>query len=162
MSLEKIVADVVALNGGELVGRTRLQKTIYLLEQLGMKSGAKFVYHHYGPFSADVVTAWEFSELLHDFRTSKRQGNHGMYTIFESRETPQERVGALGVETVRSVLEKLRGVSDFVLELAATIVFLRRNGYPDSAEQEVTVRKPLKATPERLARARRLIGELGL
>jgi hypothetical protein len=60
------------------------------------------------------------------------------------------------------VLEELRGVSDFVLELVATIVFLRRNGYPDSAEQEVAVRKPLKATPERLERARRLIGELGL
>jgi uncharacterized protein YwgA len=162
MSLERIVTDVVALNGGQLAGRTRLQKTIYLLDQLGMNSGAAFIYHHYGPFSSDVVSAWEFSEVMHDFRTTKRPGNYGSYTLFESNETAHDQIGGLDQDEVRSVLSKLRGVSDIVLELAATIVFLKRNGYERSAEQEVAIRKPLKATPERLTRAQTLIAELRL
>jgi len=34
---------------GELVGKVRLQKTVYLLDQIGMGSGFTYEYHHYGP-----------------------------------------------------------------------------------------------------------------
>lgn len=162
MNLERIVAEVVALNDArQLAGRTRLQKTIYLLDQLGLESGAEFIYHHYGPFSSDVVSAWEMSELIYDFKTEDRSGNYGRYTVFRSQVPPSTQVGALPAEDVRRYLQRLAAASDIVLELAATVVFLEREGYGDPYD-EVTIRKPLKATSQRLASARQLISELGL
>jgi hypothetical protein len=49
-----------------------------------------------------------------------------------------------------------------VLELAATAVYLREHGYPETSWDEVRVRKPLKATDARLAQAKALVGELKL
>ena len=49
------VAKVIELNGGELIGRTRLQKTFYFLERLGVGFGFDFQYHHYGPDRKSVV-----------------------------------------------------------------------------------------------------------
>jgi hypothetical protein len=37
--------------GGEVVGKIRLQKEVYLLDQIGLQSGFPFEYHHYGPYS---------------------------------------------------------------------------------------------------------------
>ena len=61
--LDDLVVGTVALSGGELVGRIRMQKVVYLLDQLGMRSGATFEYHHYGPYSeavSDAVTDAKF------------------------------------------------------------------------------------------------------
>ena len=56
----------------------------------------------------------------------------------------------------------MASVSDVVLELAATMVFLQRNGYAKGFVEEVRERKPLKATEDRLDRAQKLIKKLGL
>ena len=42
MEREEIVAAVVAAAGGQLIGRVRLQKAVYLLERLGLNSGFEF------------------------------------------------------------------------------------------------------------------------
>ncbi|HQU09580.1 MAG TPA: hypothetical protein PLV25_06435, partial [Opitutales bacterium] len=57
MDREDIVVAVVAAAGGTLTSRVRLQKTIYLLDQLNLKSGFSFEYYHYGPFSRDLDNA---------------------------------------------------------------------------------------------------------
>jgi len=54
---EDKVAAVVDAAGGTLVSRVRLQKTVYLLDQLGLGSGFEFEYHHYGPYSRDLDIA---------------------------------------------------------------------------------------------------------
>jgi hypothetical protein len=48
------------------------------------------------------------------------------------------------------------------LEAAASIVFLRKNGYPDDPVAETRRRKPATATVNRIEKAQRLIAELGL
>lgn len=46
---------VAAVPGGELVGKVRLQKTVYLLDQLGLNSGFSYEYHHYGRYSEELA-----------------------------------------------------------------------------------------------------------
>jgi len=46
MNYEDIVVGIVALNAGRLVGKTRLQKTAYLLEKCGMNAEFNFGYHN--------------------------------------------------------------------------------------------------------------------
>jgi len=57
MEREQIVAAVVAAARGPLIGRVRLQKTVYLLDRVGLNSGFDYEYHHYGPYSRDLDNA---------------------------------------------------------------------------------------------------------
>ena len=51
----ELATAIVRDAGGEIVGRTRLQKTAYLLEVTGLGSGVYFAYRHYGPYSEDLA-----------------------------------------------------------------------------------------------------------
>ena len=51
MNYPVAVTALVNLNGGRIVGKTRLQKTVYLLKECGIDLGFDFDYHHYGPYS---------------------------------------------------------------------------------------------------------------
>ena len=55
MNSEDIVVSLISMHGDELVGRTRLQKQAYLLHRCGANFDVSFVYHHYGPYSFDLV-----------------------------------------------------------------------------------------------------------
>ncbi len=165
MSTEKLVADVVSLNKEQkLVGKTRLQKTFFLLDQLGMNSGAEFSYHYYGPYSADVASAAEMATLFYKFDADEKVSakRSVSYTSYSSREDPPARLGAMSSTQAREALRAMGDVSDTVLELAATMVFLKRNGFPKKYVDEVRARKPLKATGDRLQRAQELIDRLHL
>src|ERR1017187_3825518 len=54
MAKASSVVRIVRLNGGRLIGKTRLQKTTYFLEALDAGFGFEFSYHHYGPYSEEL------------------------------------------------------------------------------------------------------------
>ena len=170
MNPEDIVAGLVALNGGDLVGRTRLQKQTYLLDRCGANFGLRFTYHHYGPYSFELAGGCVDAEAEGWVRIEERAGRHGVpYAIFTSTGdgAPPNFLGELSAARVRSLLEEMRGVSDIVLELAATVVFLRDEwSYygkgKTGAVEETKARKSLKATEGRIGEALDLLGKLGL
>lgn len=158
-----IVVGVVALNGGELVGKTRLQKTLYLLDACGLGSGFSYEYHHFGPFSAALAEAADDAQTLKRLVQETRQGSYEVpYTVFRTDVAAPEAVGTLSAVAVSDMLRMLRGYTAIDLEIAATLHYLRENGYQGGEEQEVVVRKPLKATPERIEKAKGLLTNLHL
>ena len=170
MNAEDIVVDLVALNGGELVGRTRMQKQAYLLDRCGAEFGLLFIYHHYGPYCFDLAGAMHDAKAERRIEAEERSGRHGVpYTIFRSKNGAgyPATLGSLDAQKARALLERMKQVSDIVLELAATIVFLRDDwDYFDkprtTAVQETKARKSLKATDERIAKALKLLCDLDL
>lgn len=168
MNAEDIVVGLIALQGGELVGRTRLQKQVYLLHRCGANFDLPFVYHHYGPYSFDLASGWTDARAEGRIEIEERPGRNGiLYAIFHLKggAKPPDRLGELSAVEVRPLLEKMTDVSDIVLELAATIVFLRedaryRDG--DRAVEETKARKPFKAVGKRIDKAIALIAALGL
>ncbi len=168
MNVEEIVTGLVALNGGELIGRTRLQKQAYLLDRCGANFGLRFIYHHYGPYCFDLVDGLTDALAEKRITMEEKPGRHGVpYAIFKSKEEPPPPLGALSACQASAFLDKLKGASDIVLELAATMVFLRDEwdyygkGEIDPVE-ETKARKPLKATDERIEKAVALLRDLGL
>ena len=164
-SHEDAVVGVVALNGGEIVGRTRLQKTTYLLERSGLAVGFKYIYHNYGPFSVDVADAADLAMYGERLSVEKQFGQYGVpYFTFNTDEDAPNEVGDLTADEVRTRLATMRPYSSLVLELAATIAYLqeRKGMTPEEAEREVRLLKPAKATDEFVAKARELLGVLGL
>ena len=170
MNGEDIVVSLVAFNDSKLVGRTRLQKQAYLLDRCGANFGLQFTYHHYGPYSFELAAGCADAEADGLISVDEAIGGYGVhYATFRSKADGKkpDRLGKLPAATVSDKLGKIRGVSDIVLELAATIVFLRDEwnyygkGRVDPVE-ETKARKSLKATKERIDTALDLIRALGL
>lgn len=168
MQREDVVAAVLRAAGGELVGRVRLQKTVYLLDKLGMGSGFSYEYHHYGPYSRDldsaVADAKAFNRLEEQYK--HRMSDGAMYSIFalkkEAPETSDEAYGELGADRAKELLGVLSAANVTVLELAATVYWLFAEEKCADWRREITKRKGRKVQGGRLEKAVDLLKQLGL
>jgi hypothetical protein len=135
-----------------VVGRTRLQKISYLLSTSGLESGFSFSCRHYGPFSEDLATAARDADLLGLIKEYEQPTSWGgTYSTYEVDST-QPPTGA----AVRAALATEAARADAVqLELAATAVFLAKEGHNDPWA-ETARRKPEKANDGRLDKAKEL------
>lgn len=146
--------EIVRDAGGEIVGRTRLQKIAYLMEIGGLESGFTFEYKHYGPFSEDLATAVDIAVAFGDLKEAEKTAEWGgKYSIF--------RVDS-GVSTASSSRSKFiseaKRIDAVELELAATAAYLfLAEGYGsrknDNPWTETARRKPQKADKGRLQKA---------
>lgn len=146
----KDVASIVAA-AGEIVGRTRLQKTAAVLEMAGVGFGFPFSYYKFGPFSDELVDSADRAVALGYVREEEhRAAWGGRYSIFRSTEVK------LSGNPARDALINLsRDADSIVLELAVTAAFLAREGY-DDPWGEVAERKPEKITRARISSAKSL------
>ena len=162
--LDDLVVGTVALSGGELVGRIRLQKIIYLLDQLGMNSGALFEYHHYGPYSeaiSDAVTDAKFWKKIEE-RVNFRAIDGAPYSSFKTESPVPNILGDLQAEEAKRFLDKFASYKSTVLELAATIHWLAFVEKVPDWRAEVERRKADKIGNGRVDIAFNLLKEIGL
>ena len=154
------VAAIIRDAGGEIVGRTRLQKTVYLLSVAGLEDGFSFAYKHYGPFSEAVATAARDGHLLGRLKeTVKKTAWGGTYSVYQVADALDAGVPHQQAPARRELATAASAASPVELELAATAVFLHREGASDPWA-ETARRKPEKARDGRLERARSLLGDL--
>lgn len=164
LELDQLVVGTVALAGGELVGRIRLQKVVYLLDQLGMNSGAPFEYHHYGPYSEAVSDAITDAKFWGDIKeaVSFRVADGAPYSAFKTENPEPGQLGDLSAEDAKVYLAKLAVHSSTVLELAATVHWLAFKERCVDWRDEIEVRKAGKTNNGRLDRAMALLRDLRL
>ena len=163
MGQAEYVSAIVRLSGGEIVGKTRLQKIAFLLQAKGSGfAGADFDYHNFGPYSAELAFAADDAESLGLLTVEERRGYHSVpYTVFRSTEFAANLDDGNEMKACRADLKVMNRYSALVLELAATAVYLQRNGYAESFWKEVKKRKSLKATAPRIQSAKDLLRQLG-
>ena len=162
MTTPDAVKAILDCNGGRMVGRTRLQKSAYFLEAAGVGDGFDFSYHYYGPYSEDLAVAASDANALGLIHTSWESSQAGLsYAVYEA-----SRPKTLGVDgkTARreEILRILAGYDAISLELAATAHYLAKNGYKADPWEETRRRKSMKATGDRVAKAKRLLNELAI
>lgn len=150
------VAKLVRDAGGRIVGRTKLQKTAYLLCVAGLEEGLPFAYKHYGPYSEDLAAAARDADLLGLLNETEQQTTWGgTYSTYVVDEQPDP-----GANAARRRLAAEAASADAVeLELAATAVFLALEGHTDPWA-ETARRKPEKAENGRVDRAKALYRRL--
>jgi uncharacterized protein YwgA len=161
---EELVKKVLQAADGRIVGRIRLQKIFYLLEQFGMGSGFRFSYHHYGPYSEELSSSVMRAQYLDKFiREDEELTSYGapysVYTL-SVEEPPPEDVGSLPFETARNLLAAMKSETSVVLELAATIHWLKEKEKIANWQEELRTRKPTKATPDLTGRAEALLAQV--
>lgn len=137
--------------GGEIVGRTRLQKIGYLMDLAGFETGFTFEYRHYGPFSEDLAQgiqlAGAFNLVEEEERPTEWGGFYSVYRAQGAREHPSDADRSRFASAAREM-------GAVVLELAATAAYLAsEEGHRDPWE-ETARRKPDKAADGRLAKAK--------
>jgi uncharacterized protein len=162
---EDVVTAVVAAAGGQLAGRVRLQKTVHLLDRLGLGSGFDYEYHHYGPYSRDLdnATADAKAFKLVDETFEHRVSDGAMYSIFRLAGEPKDDAyGELGRERTAELVRDFARTNITVLELAATVDWLWREERYADWQSEITRRKGIKVQGGRLEKALALLSEIGL
>lgn len=159
------VPGLVHAAGGKIVGKVRLQKLVYLLDQLGLESGFSYEYRHYGPYSADlaeqVLDDVIFARLVEKEERRLSDGvPYAMYTA--GLDVDVTAHGPLASARIRSALAALQQRSATVLELAATMhwlaVFERRQDW----RKDLCIRKGVKADNGRDQQAFDLLHALAL
>ncbi len=149
-------ADIVRDAGGQLVGRTRLQKVAYLTHLAGFSDDFEFEYRHYGPFSEDLARAMEIATGIGLVKEEeKRTDWGGWYSIYEIDDRGEPAAGA---DRRRFVAAAAR-IGSIELELAATAAFLyAKEGIGQNNDgdpwAETERRKPQEAAEGRLERAK--------
>jgi len=154
------VARIIRLSGGRLVGKTRLQKSAYLLESLGIGFDLDFEYHHYGPYSEELASLADDARALGFLDVEwKRTADGSEYAIY--RDTGKNITTDSVVDDQRREVLRILGEYPAVeLELAATADFLAKNGYGAMAWEETRRRKASKISQERVALAQELLDRL--
>lgn len=143
-------AEIVRDAGGEIVGRTRLQKVAYLLELAGLGSGFEFEYHHYGPYSENLAYATRVAKAFGLLTENEQTASWGgVYSIFR---TP-DSAGAPNPERAQFAAAAAK-IGPIALELAATAAYLSAvEGHQDPWAETARL-KPEKASKERLDAAK--------
>lgn len=153
---------------GEIVGKVRLQKVVYLLDQLGMNSGFSYEYHHYGPYSDQLADKVDSDVIFGHIEENVRQRvSDGVpYSVFSLAKLDDgeagDRLGDLTADEARDALTRMRDRSATVLELAATIHWLSSVEQIDDWHGELIRRKGVKTEQGRADQALQLLSDLGL
>ncbi|WP_058634327.1 hypothetical protein [Aureimonas ureilytica] len=162
----ELVTEIVEAAGGEIVGRIRLQKIVYLLEKMGMDGGFKFSYYHYGPYSEDLTSAVDVARFA-DKAIVEEVGHTSYgspYSIYKLGRpaSPSQQLGSLDAERARSAIARMKRDQSVVIELAATIYWLKEEERVPDWVSELKRRKANKATDPNIALAERLLADIGL
>jgi uncharacterized protein YwgA len=156
-----VAARIIQDAGGELIGRTRLQKVTYLSQLAGFGDEFSFEYHHYGPYSEDLALGMEIAAELGPVTEEEKQAEWGgRYSIYKLR-NPLPPANPLRA----AFLRQAKAIDANELELAATAAYLfavdgigrTKDGNP---WEETRKRKPQKAGDGRLERAARAYDRL--
>ena len=135
---EKVVR-LVQEAGGRVVGRTRLQKIVCLLELADVEDGFRFSYHLFGPYSEELSNAIERAVLFDKIHEkNEKAGWGGTYSIYTTKES------AVADSPIRKgIIEVANSAGAIALELAATAAYLAKTKV-DNPWYEVVQRKPEK------------------
>ncbi len=163
---QDLLYAVLQAAGGEIVGRIRLQKIVYLLEQLGMNGSLNFAYYHFGPYSEDVSRALDLETLTSRRLSETEAQTQAGYTfsIFRTKTTEArpEKVGDLPMARASALIQIMKAPTSTEIELAATIHWLRHHEKIADWRKELGIRKGAKGTPDRVKRAIDLLCKVGL
>jgi uncharacterized protein YwgA len=155
-----LAALIAAHPNRTVVGRTRLQKTVWLLQRTGFPTDYGYVTYFYGPYSEDLQSETKLLEVLDLATEEEHLSQDGTpYYVFRASEDavfPE-------VEEFRPAIERLNSTDAVVLELAATYDAYRAIGCDhDEALHRLRRKKGSKCEEGREEKALELLAELEL
>jgi uncharacterized protein YwgA len=155
------IPSLVRAAGGEIVGKVRLQKTVYLLDQLGVPTEFSFSYHHYGPYSDELAEVVDDDVIFRRVKAERRRRSDGVpYVVYKTDTADTAGESVFEQPRINAALQAMQRSSATVLELAATIHWLAFVEKVDNWEVELIGRKGIKTEEGREEKAIALLKSL--
>jgi uncharacterized protein YwgA len=163
MKLEKFryLAGIVAAHPGRrVVGRTRLQKTVKLLQRLGLPTDYDYMTYFFGPYSSgvqsDIGLLERLGAITEEERVSKDGSPYYVITAKAEMELPD-------LKHFKKHINLMEKADPVVLELAATYDSFREMGSDhEDAVERLRRKKGAKCKGGRQKQALDLLKKLGL
>jgi uncharacterized protein len=159
-----LAAIIAAHPDHKLVGRTRLQKTVKLLQRLGAPLDYSYMLHFYGPYSEDLQAEIGLIENLGLIKEEPHTNHDGVpYYILEATESAQRFANNPEMKPFLGPIEIMSQTELVVLELAATYDAFKELGADDNeAMMRLRRKKGEKCNEGRVEKALELLKAIGL
>ncbi|GGL50116.1 YwgA family protein [Sporolactobacillus putidus] len=142
-------AKIAALihQAGEIAGRKKLQKMVYILQKIGFPFHETYRFHFYGPYSEELTMQLEelcdFGFILE--KQTETSGEHYYcYRLTEEGETFLAHTKQLPY--IKSIAEKLNAETAAFLELVSILLYFDRLPRKSAIEKAQVIGKDYNQT----------------
>ena len=155
-----LAGAIAAHKDRKVVGRTRLQKEIKLLQRLGFPTEYSYTLFFYGPYSeglqADIGFLQAFGLVKEEERSSQQGDKYFVLTASAEADMPE-------MAPFQRFIDLMQNADSVVLELAATYdMFRTMKSDHEEAMMRLRRKKGAKCDNGNGAKALELLHELGL
>jgi uncharacterized protein len=157
-------AKLLALfqRAGEVVGRKKLQKIVYIAKKLNFPFNEKYQFHFYGPYSEEVTCRVE--ELcnfgfIEEVKEKKGGYFQYRYTLTEQGETFLDH-HELDMPTLKQTVTNMNEKSSRFLELVSTVLFFDDLEKEEVKEKIATLKAKQRYTDDEIEEAYEYINQL--
>lgn len=130
-----ILKDLVNLGGGQVMGRKKMQKIIYIIqEEFGnlFDPSFEFKWNFYGVYSDELASELSIGEFFNIFReTPVKKYDYLSYAIEVVDETVTETTSVIQNEQLNKLMRFLNDKESRLLEVLSSIIFFRGKGLPE-------------------------------
>lgn len=147
---------------GEVVGRKKLQKMVYIAKKLNFPFQEKYQFHFYGPYSEELTLKIE--ELcnmgyIHEVKEKVSGYSQYRYAVNEEGQNLLSTYGA-EIEKLGSCVRSMNEQSSRFLELVSTVMYFEKFEKNEIKEKVQTVKAKQKYTEEEMDEAFNYIDSL--
>ncbi len=150
------------MSSGEIVGRKKLQKMIYILKKCDVPFEEKYEFHFYGPYSAELtVRIEELCNLGFIAEQKEKKSNYYQYR-YAVTDNGQDFLNQSMVELppFEEKIQQMKEKSSRFLELVSTMLFFDHLSNSEIEEKVQVVKKSSNYTAEDLQQAWQFIEEM--
>lgn len=145
----------VISSAGEIIGRKKLQKMIYIAKKIDLPFYEKYNFHFYGPYSEELTLRIEelcnlgFLEEVHE-----KKGGYFQYR-YSLTDTGSEFLGHydLDMPPLKECMLNLNEQSSRFLELVSTVLYFEGLTEEEVKEKVFTLKSKQRYTEEEIADA---------
>ncbi|MEC1447668.1 YwgA family protein [Bacillus haynesii] len=143
--LMKVFSD-----SGEIVGRKKLQKIIYIAKKLELPFYEKYDFHFYGPYSEELtLQVEELCNLGFLHEVKEKKGGYYQYR-YSPTEAGKQFLSQceLDMGDIKAYIDDVNGQSSRFLELVSTILYFEGLELEEIREKVFTVKSKQRYTDE--------------
>jgi uncharacterized protein YwgA len=147
---------------GEIVGRKKLQKMIYIAKKLQFPFYEKFDFHFYGPYSEELT--WRIEELcnlgfLNEIKEKKGGYFQYRYTLTEAGEEFLSHYD-IDMPHLQECLQDMNEQNSRFLELVSTVLYFENLSKDEVKEKVFSLKSKQRYTEEEIEQAYLYIEQL--
>ncbi|WP_100374229.1 YwgA family protein [Bacillus sp. FJAT-45037] len=150
-------ANVMAvfLQAGEVVGRKKLQKIIYIAKKMNLSFSERYKFHMFGPYSEELsLRMEELCNLGFVAETKEDKGNYYQYRYALSSEGSKFlNMYQFDLPEVRPLFESLNEQSSRFLELVSTLLYFDELARDEVKEKVQTLKRKQNYSDEDFEKA---------